>query len=168
MATIDQPTRAPAAIRAYDPATDAGALRACYVELQDDLRVFDARLPAGEAVADAYLARMLERCATWDGSVRVAIVDGDVVGFVCVWARVPPEPDEPTEPYAFISDVFVRPAHRGRGIGRALVDAAVEYARAREAAILRLDVLLANGAARRLYERAGFAARLVEMAKPLR
>jgi len=155
-------------LRAYDPATDADAMRACYVELQDDLRAFDPRLPAGEAVADAYLARMLERCATWDGAVRVAVADGAVVGFVCVWARVPPEPDEPAEPYAFVSDVFVKPAHRGNGIGRALVDAAVDYARDRGVSIVKLDVLLANGAARRLYERAGFATRLVEMAKPLR
>ncbi len=155
-------------LRAYDPVTDAAALRACYVELQDHLRTLDPDMPDGETVVDAYLARMLERCATWDGAVTVAIVGGDVVGFVCVWARVPPEPDEPQEPYAFVSDVFVRPAHRGRGIGRALVDAAVEHARTHGAAIVKLDVLLGNADARRLYERRGFAARLVEMAKPLR
>lgn len=157
-----------AALRAYDPARDAADLRACYVELQESLRALDPSLPAGEAVADAYLAAMLGRCTTWDGAVRVAVADGRVVGFVCVWGRVPPEPDEAAAPYAFLSDVFVQSAYRGRGVGRALVDAAVEHARACGAALLRLDVLLGNAAARRLYERAGFRPRLLEMAKALR
>jgi len=85
-----------------------------------------------------------------------------------VWARVPSEPDEPGRPYAFVSDLAVRERLRGRGVGRALLTAAEGHARAHGAPLLRLDVLAGNDGARRLYERSGFDARRVEMAKPLR
>jgi ribosomal protein S18 acetylase RimI-like enzyme len=156
-----------AVIRGYDPARDAAGLRACYVALQDALHALDPELPAGERVADAYLACMLRRCAAWDGAVLVALVDGRLVGFACVWARVPPEPDEGAA-YAFVSDLAVLPPFRGRGIGRELLAGAERHARTHGAAVLRLDVLAANVDARRLYEDAGFGTHLVRMAKPLR
>jgi ribosomal protein S18 acetylase RimI-like enzyme len=152
----------------YRHAEHAAGLRACFVELQDFERAIEPAMPPGAQVADEYLARMLERCREWDGAVFVALVDGAVAGFVSVWARVPPEPDEPARPYAFVSDVVVLERLRGRGIGRALLAAAEHHARAGGAAVLRLDVMVGNAGARRLYEKEGFALRRVEMAKPLR
>ncbi len=152
----------------YRPTEHAAGLRACFVELQDFERRLEPEMPPGERVVDVYLERMLGRCRTWDGAVFVALADGEVGGFVCVWARVPPEPDEPTQPYAFVSDLVVLERMRRRGIGRALLDAAERHARARGATALRLDVMAANGAAQRLYEGAGLAPRRIEMAKRLR
>ena len=55
--------------------------------------------------------------------------------------------------------MYVSPAHRGRGIGAALLDAAIEHARGmNDVARLELGVSSSAGAAQRLYERAGFAA----------
>jgi hypothetical protein len=71
-----------AVVRVYAPATDASGLRACFVELQEFERGIDPALPEGDGVADVYLERMLDRCATWDGTVFVALVRERVVGFV--------------------------------------------------------------------------------------
>jgi GNAT superfamily N-acetyltransferase len=158
----------PLAIRAYDPARDAEALRVCFVELQDYERRLEPEAPAGEAIADAYLARMHGRCASWDGRVFVAEQDAMLVGFACVWGRVPPqEPDESPEHYAYVSDLVVLPPWRGRGVGQALLERAESHARAVGAPWLGIGVMAENGDARRLYERLGFAPYHVEMKKPL-
>ncbi|MBM3523268.1 MAG: GNAT family N-acetyltransferase [Alphaproteobacteria bacterium] len=66
-----------------------------------------------------------------------------------------------------VSDLMVRTAHRRRGIGRALLDAAEAYARAAGAAVLRINVLARNDGAAALYGRAGFADRLHQLSKRL-
>jgi len=76
-------------IREYRPDQDAAALRACFVELQNFERGLEPALPEGETVADAYLAWMLTRSKEWNGKVFVVDSDGEVVGFVSVWATVP-------------------------------------------------------------------------------
>ena len=64
-----------------------------------------------------------------------------------------PEPDRAR---AWIFSTWVEPAQRGRGIGRELVEAALEWARARGAACAELEVNERMEAARRLYESCGF------------
>jgi GNAT superfamily N-acetyltransferase len=56
-----------------------------------------------------------------------------------------------------VGGMWVEPAARGRGAGRALLDAAIAWARSRELGRLELWVTEGNGAAVRLYERSGFA-----------
>jgi ribosomal protein S18 acetylase RimI-like enzyme len=126
-------------IREYDPAADYLSLRACFIELQAWERQFEPSIPRPEDAADAYLADMLKRCESSDGYVFVAEQDGVIAGFVCLMARIEPDLDESTEPYAYISDLIVRGPYRGRGIGRRLMAAA--EASAREAQVTRLKVL---------------------------
>jgi ribosomal protein S18 acetylase RimI-like enzyme len=155
-------------IRDFDASRDGTALRECFIELQDYERQLDPGKPEGSTVADAYLNRAFARCREWDGRVFVAEVAGQVLGFVCVWARVrPDEPDENPAEYAFVSDLVVRTTYRRRGIGGRLLSAAKGYARARGARVLRIGVLARNAAARRLYESAGFEQYEVELAKHL-
>ena len=52
--------------------------------------------------------------------------------------------------------MWVDPSHRGRGIGRALLDAAVEWAREEGARRVVLTVTESNPAAHRLYVGSGF------------
>jgi ribosomal protein S18 acetylase RimI-like enzyme len=99
----------------------------------------------------------------------VAEVAGDVVGFVCVWARVrPDEPEDDPSAYAYVSDLVVRAVHRRCGIGRRLLSAAEGHARSRGMRSLRISVLARNDAARSLYGSAGFEEYEVELVKPLR
>ena len=59
-------------------------------------------------------------------------------------------------PLLNIHDLAVRPGHRGRGVGRALLAAAEQRARGRGCCKLTLEVQEDNTPARALYERVGF------------
>lgn len=154
-------------IREYEPSRHRGQLRTCVVELQDFERGLEPTLPKGEAMADRYLAHMLDRCAGAAGRIFVAEEDGAVVGFVGVLARVVPEPDE-AQAYAYVSDLVVLPAYRRRGIGRALLERAEVYARGEGARVLRVGVLAKNEAAARLYRGLGFGDYTIQLNKRLR
>ena len=57
----------------------------------------------------------------------------------------------------WLEDLFVEQPARGRGLGRALVEAACERARARGARRIELDTSESNRAAIALYEACGFS-----------
>ena len=60
---------------------------------------------------------------------------------------------------AHVVGMYVRPEHQGKGIGKALLDAAVAHAQARpHVSVLNLTVTEGNAAAQSLYRRAGFEA----------
>ena len=86
--------------------------------------------------------------------VQVALDDGDVAGYVRLQ---PVSPLASTSHVLQVNGIAVDPARQRRGVGRALIDAAVAEARRRGARRLTLRVLGANAGARRLYESAGFA-----------
>ena len=66
-------------------------------------------------------------------------------------------------PCAWLHDVYVDPAFRGRGVGRQLVAAAIESARRLGSSSLMLGVSPGNAQARGLYERLGLRETMVEM-----
>jgi ribosomal protein S18 acetylase RimI-like enzyme len=91
---------------------------------------------------------------TTPDQVLVADVDGVVVGFV----TLRPATSLPSNAHVLqIQGLAVDPGYQGRGVGQALLEAAVEEARRRGARKLTLRVLGSNTTARRLYERCGFA-----------
>ncbi|MCA1594474.1 MAG: GNAT family N-acetyltransferase [Acidobacteria bacterium] len=95
--------------------------------------------------------------------------DNKIVGFVSVWAKVKVNGlvNEESE-VAYISDLIVVAPYRGRGLGRALLQRAEDYALAQGATMLSLGVLAENTHARRLYNDFGFRENQVELLKPLR
>jgi ribosomal protein S18 acetylase RimI-like enzyme len=60
---------------------------------------------------------------------------------------------------AYLEELYVVPERRGRGLGRALLEAAIKHARKRGAAHIDLGTSEDDVAARALYESAGFTNR---------
>jgi ribosomal protein S18 acetylase RimI-like enzyme len=58
--------------------------------------------------------------------------------------------------YGEVKRMYVRPAFRGRGLGRLMLDHLTDYARSRGVAIVRLETGIHQHAAIRLYEAYGF------------
>lgn len=76
--------------------------------------------------------------------ILTARLDDEVVGFAIAYL-IPPE--------AEIADICVSPAHRGQGIGKALMDGLIEGSDCDQ---FWLEVRFSNHSARRLYEKLGF------------
>src|SRR6185295_18487038 len=83
----------------------------------------------------------------------VAEDGGEIVGYVAVGRATRLESNRHV---ADIRGLAVAPDHQGRGLGRALVHAALDAARERGARKVTLRVLGPNTAARALYESCGF------------
>ncbi len=79
------------------------------------------------------------------GEVLVAEIDGEIAGFAVVLDQ---------DGRAELDGLFVEPSNWRRGIGSALVDAAIHLARDRG---LSLMTVVANPAAREFYEQCGFS-----------
>jgi ribosomal protein S18 acetylase RimI-like enzyme len=88
----------------------------------------------------------LARLNQGDGRYLVAWLGAVPVGHVHVTDDNPPE----------MQDLAVRPEYERRGVATALIAAAEHEARRRHAAKIRLEVSVANAAARRLYQRNGY------------
>lgn len=158
----------PAVIRVCDPTGDRKGLRECIVALQDFERRIEPTLPAGEAMADAYLTFLFDQCARLSGRILVAEGEVGISGFVCVLTKVlPEEPDDPPEECAYISDLVVLPQHRGLGLGGKLLARAEALAREAGVGSLHVGVLAKNRAAHELYRSRGFSDLHVQLVKRL-
>jgi ribosomal protein S18 acetylase RimI-like enzyme len=110
-------------------------------------------------LTDRYRRRWLDwvgRCVDEErDAVSVAVVDGEVAGY----AFVLPESLSFVWDAAVLNEIFVAPDHRGTGVADALMDAALECARAQDLPLDRmvLDVDRENDRAQAFYERYGFA-----------
>lgn len=120
-------------------------------QLADLLRTFGGFLPVPlEAVfdVDEYATKLLDRA-------EIGLVfDGDAIcGVVTMYAN------DPVTRYAHVTVLAVRPESRGRGIGRALLRAAMARAKALGMTTLGLDVDDGNDPALALYAWAGLKVR---------
>jgi len=67
-----------------------------------------------------------------------------------------------------ISDIVVAPEYDGRGVGRALLDYAEQWAKQHRCRFVTLSVFPGNERARNVYERYGFGTELLRMTKPVK
>jgi ribosomal protein S18 acetylase RimI-like enzyme len=70
-------------------------------------------------------------------------------------------------PAGVLYDIVVDPAHRGRGVGRMLLDATLAALKARGAPRVVLSTAERNESAQRLFARAGFRRTMIEMTREL-
>ena len=123
----------------------------------------DAEWIAGLLSEEGYPAggsdvvRRLERFAERDSPVRVAVHDGDRLGFVAVHLVPRFEHDDCL---ARVIALVVDPAVRSRGVGRALLAEVDRIAAAAGAAFVEVTAGHHRQDARRLFEAAGFDASL--------
>jgi len=142
------------AIRRIRP-DEGPSLRALRLHaLADAPMAFGSTLAREQAFTDDVWRERAERGAA--GVDRVTFVterDGRWLGIATGLSR---DPDVPDDPRPALVAMFVCPEARGCGLGRALVDAVVGWARERNADGLTLWVTATNAAAIALYTRCGF------------
>ena len=113
---------------------DREALRSLFREADDS-----------ESEIDAYLSA---------GDVLVADEDGEIVGHVQLVAGDRADLE--------LKSMAVAEGHRGRGVGRALVEAALQHCRDRGAPRITVSTAAADTGNLRFYQRQGFRLLLIE------
>ncbi len=129
-------------------------------------RAYPDEAPSLVATYDWLFAPPGSRPATWDpdraattlseviasreAEVLVAEVDGEVAGLCTVYLDIR---SVRFGDRAWVEDLSVHPDHRSRGAGKALLDAAKDWARAHGATHLELDSGTSRTDAHRFYER---------------
>ncbi|MEN9221634.1 MAG: hypothetical protein Q6M04_04275 [Thermostichus sp. BF3_bins_97] len=77
----------------YEERRYRGVLLGCIAQLQDHERAFDPDLLPGQAMAADYLALLQKHCGQYDGRILLALMEEEVVGFVCVKRACPSSRD---------------------------------------------------------------------------
>ena len=126
---------------------DPGRVRVeLYTGGRDELRALFAMAEDSSAQLDSYLHA---------GQVLVAVAGNRVVGHLQLVDTDDPQHSE-------IKNMAVEPSLRGRGVGRTLIDAAVDLARAQRRSMLVVATAAAGIDTLRFYQRTGFRLRSVE------
>jgi ribosomal protein S18 acetylase RimI-like enzyme len=125
-------------------------------EVSDEVvTAFGRLIPQLSRSAKPLDVETLRRLVTWQGNrLLVARVDGEIVGALTLVTFL-----IPTGLRAWIEDVVVDEAVRGRGVGAALTEEAIRLAHADGARTVDLTSRPSREAANRLYERLGFQLR---------
>lgn len=147
------------AVRPATPADleAAAELLAEMARIQAGWRVFEPR----PGMLQDTLARLRGAQEDPDSLHLVAEEDGRVVGMALATVHRPSgfSDDRSVE----LSSVIVRPSHRGRGVGRAMIQEAASFALARGVRVLDLRVFSQNEDAVAFWRRLGFRPRFVQM-----
>jgi ribosomal protein S18 acetylase RimI-like enzyme len=140
-----------------------GRLGALLVRMHHDFDAdrFIAATPQTEQAYGSFLGAQLDEPNI---VILVAERDGEVIGYT--YSGV-----EGTDykslrgPAGVLYDIVVDSAHRGHGVGRALLDATLEALKAKGAPRVVLSTAERNEPAQRLFARAGFRRTMIEMTR---
>jgi ribosomal protein S18 acetylase RimI-like enzyme len=120
-------------------------------ELFDQYRQF-YRQPADPLLARRFIAQRFER-----GESAILVAERDCVGVIGFCQIYPGFCSVAAGRILVLYDLFVAPAVRRGGVGRALLQAAAEHARRCGAVRMELATARSNAAAQSLYESLGWA-----------
>jgi ribosomal protein S18 acetylase RimI-like enzyme len=142
-----------------------GRLGALLVEVHHD---FDPQrfLPATERTQSGYGSFLQSQLDSPDAAIFIAEDDGRVIGygFTAVEGY---DYVSLRGPAGIVHDILVDPGHRGRGAGRRLMDAMLDWLRSRGVPRVVLSTAERNEAAQRLFASLGFRRTMVEMTREL-
>jgi GNAT superfamily N-acetyltransferase/catechol 2,3-dioxygenase-like lactoylglutathione lyase family enzyme len=150
LAVLDEPPRPDRGIipwsawKAADPHDDAVHVSR-HAGTRSDLRRLFEEAEDSTPALDAYID---------DGEVLVAVAGDRVVGHVQLI-------DRPADGASEIKNMAVEATYRGRGIGRMLVEAAIDLARARGHSTIAVATASADIGNLRFYQRVGFRMRSI-------
>ena len=128
-----------------------------------DAARFIATTPQTEHGYGSYLGSQLDNR---DIIILVAEHAGEVLGYTFAGVEGY-DYMELRGPAGVLYDIVVDPAHRGRGVGRTLLDATLAELQARGAPRVVLSTAERNEPAQRLFARAGFRRTMIEMTREL-
>jgi ribosomal protein S18 acetylase RimI-like enzyme len=140
-----------------------GRLGALLVQVHHDFDAhrFIAATPETPRRYGGFLAGQLKRK---DAVVLVGEEDGAVVGYA-YGALEGPDWLTLRGPAGVIYDLMVDPGHRGQGVGRRLLEAAIAALEKLGAPQVQLSTAARNAVAQRLFTAAGFRPTLIEMTR---
>jgi len=157
-------------VTAIRPATRAdvptlGRLGALLVRTHHD---FDPQrfIPATPRTEQGYGSFLGTQLDGEEHFVLVAEREGRVIGYTYAGLEGP-DYMSLRGPAGALYDIVVDPAHRGRGVGRQLLDATLAILAERGAPRVLLSTAERNEAAQRLFERAGFRRTMIEMTREI-
>ncbi|WP_114577380.1 GNAT family N-acetyltransferase [Saliphagus sp. LR7] len=147
-----------------EPATDDDlpALVSAWIALAGEQEAYGSHIRPEEnreAIRDVLLAH------TFDDDLLVARIDDAIAGFASV--SMENGLFELDVARGRLSNLYVTPAHRDRGIGTALLEAAEDRLRAEGADVLSLEAMADNADARRFYRANGYHETRVTMERRL-
>jgi ribosomal protein S18 acetylase RimI-like enzyme len=144
---------------------EIGCLGARLVETHHE---FDARrfLAASRRTPADYASFIGTQLSDPDKAVLVADDNGAVIAYA--YAAIEGHNYMALRgPAGVLHDLIVEPEHRGRGVGRLLIDAALEFFRSRGVPRVVLSTAEQNEGAQRLFARMGFRRTMIEMTREL-
>jgi ribosomal protein S18 acetylase RimI-like enzyme len=128
-----------------------------------DPQRFLAAKPETSAGYAAFLSAQLEAP---DKAVLVADDNGEVIGYA--YAAIEGYDYMALRgPAGVLHDIIVDPDHRGRGVGRLILDATLAFFRSRGVPRVVLSTAEQNEAAQRLFASMGFRRTMIEMTREL-
>jgi ribosomal protein S18 acetylase RimI-like enzyme len=159
-----------AEIRAFQT-SDRAEVEALMDDFGDELAAMDVRrrIVRRDGFGTFFVKEMEREAAENEGAVFVAARDEQVIGFAAGGVRLPNAGDElSVVPYrnGCITELYVSPEFRGRGVGTALVVAMERHFRSLECGAVRIEVFAPNEGARDFYARLNYEEREVDLFKP--
>ncbi|MBR1153386.1 GNAT family N-acetyltransferase [Bradyrhizobium sp. JYMT SZCCT0428] len=145
-------------------AADLESLMALMIELQEFEQQFTERAVADREFAVWYIERLLRVIDENDGLLLVATLNGASCGFA---AGFPDQEPELRDRYFLIAELVVTRGQRGRGIGRRLMLAMEDAARARGLKRMGIGVLAGSDRVHRLYTALGYRDYAISLRKEL-
>ncbi|HMD00672.1 MAG TPA: GNAT family N-acetyltransferase [Ferruginibacter sp.] len=143
--------------------TDLPTLLEFEQEIIEAERPFNSTLKNGEM----HFYDLAQLIASDKAQVLVAIVDDEIIG--SGYAVIKEEVDAfvTHTQFSYLGFMYVRPAHRGKGVIQAIIEKLNEWAITKGVREIRLQVLDENIVAKKAYEKIGFKGHMLEMRKAL-